>query len=179
MSTTQRKGGQPVDEFVHQHFTPWWNSLIAPIASHPLKALAIKIFSIVPHAAEVERFFSCLGGVQSARQSRLTVSHMQTFGTLRNQYTYEIHQAMLERGKSTCRKHAHMHTQKDPGIDLSRAEDLIKTFLWTPLDTSSEGVEPESITVEDIDAEFERLEEQGEVSRQDKIIGGSLDDSKT
>jgi len=129
----------------------------------PLKALAIKIFSIVPHAAEVERFFSCLGGVQSARQSRLTVSHMQTFGILRNQYTYEIHQAALESGKSTRRKHAHMHTRVDPGIDLSRAEDLLKTFVWTPLNDGV-PVEPEPITVEDIDAEFERLEGQGEVS---------------
>jgi len=124
----------------------WWNSLIAPIASHPLKALAIKIFSIVPHAAEVERFFSCLRGVQSKKQSRLTVSHMQTFGTLRNQYTYEIHQAALASGKSTHRKHAHMHTRAEPGIDISRAEDLLKTFVWTPLDDGV-PVEPELIRV--------------------------------
>lgn len=44
--------------------------------------MAIKIFCIVPHAAEVERFFSALGGIQSAKQSQLTIQNMQTFGTL-------------------------------------------------------------------------------------------------
>jgi hypothetical protein len=41
----------------------WWKGLVVNISSHPLKALAIKLFSIVPHAAEVERFFSNLGGI--------------------------------------------------------------------------------------------------------------------
>ena len=35
----------------------WWKSLLVNITSHPLKAMAIKLFSIVPHAGEVEQFF--------------------------------------------------------------------------------------------------------------------------
>ena len=60
----------------------WWKSLLVSITSHPLKALAIKLFSIVPHVAEVEHFFSNLGGIQSVKCSHLTVSHVETLGTL-------------------------------------------------------------------------------------------------
>jgi len=42
----------------------WWESLTASAEKHPLKALAITLLSVVPHAAEVERLFSNLGGIQ-------------------------------------------------------------------------------------------------------------------
>ncbi|KAG2040492.1 hypothetical protein BDR03DRAFT_915547 [Suillus americanus] len=45
----------------------------------PLKALTIIIHSIVPHAADVERYFSGLGGVQSVEHCNLSV---QTFECL-------------------------------------------------------------------------------------------------
>lgn len=48
----------------------WWeDSTLATASLHPLRVMAIKIFCIVSHAAEVERFFSALGGIQSAKQS--------------------------------------------------------------------------------------------------------------
>ena len=41
----------------------WWEDLTLASASlHPLKVMAIKIFSIIPHTAEVELLFSSLGG---------------------------------------------------------------------------------------------------------------------
>ncbi|KIK00940.1 hypothetical protein K443DRAFT_132504 [Laccaria amethystina LaAM-08-1] len=111
----------------------WWKSLLVNVTSHPLKALAIKLFSIVPHAAEVERFFSNLVGIQSVKCSSLTVPHMETLGTLRNHYTRHLLEEAIKAGKSTRRKHAHMHTQADGGINVERAEDLIWAFNWTPL----------------------------------------------
>ena len=56
----------------------WWKSFLVNVTSHPLKALAIKLFSILPHAPEVERFFSHLGNIQSVKRSRLTVPHLET-----------------------------------------------------------------------------------------------------
>ncbi|KAF8154042.1 hypothetical protein B0H34DRAFT_799945 [Crassisporium funariophilum] len=61
----------------------WWKSLVVNITLHPLKALAT--FSI-PHAAEIERFFSNLGGIQLVKRSNLTTEHMKTFRTLQNSY---------------------------------------------------------------------------------------------
>ena len=141
----------------------WWTSLLVDLTSHPLKALAIKLFSIVPHAAEVEHLFSNLGGVQSVKRSRLTIPKMQSFGTLRNHYTRELHEAAIAIGKSTRQKHAHMHTREEAGIDIRRADDLIKDFIWTPQlvtyeDANIDG--PESLTMDDIDAEFDKLAEQ-------------------
>jgi hypothetical protein len=143
----------------------WWTSLLVGISSHLLKALAIKIFSIVPHAAEVEHFFSSLGGFQTAKRSHLTIPHMQTFGTLRSDYVHQLHEVTIAAGKFMRRKHAHMHTPREgSGINVGRVDDLYKDVLWTPQlltgydDADIEG--PELITLEDIDAEFNRLDEQ-------------------
>lgn len=140
----------------------WWTSLLVSISSHPLKALVIKIFSIVPHAAEVERFFSSLGGFQTAKRSRLTIPHMQTFGTLRNDYVQQLQEVAIAAGIFTRRKHAHMHTPREGGgINVDRVDDLYKDVLWTPqLLTGYDDTGPESLTSEDIDAEFDRLDEQ-------------------
>ncbi|KAF9455585.1 ribonuclease H-like domain-containing protein [Collybia nuda] len=142
----------------------WWKSLLVSATNHPLKALAIKIFSIVPHAAEVERFFSNLGGVQSVKRSQLTIPHLETLGVLRNHYTRKIHEAALKMGKSGRWKHAHMHTQEEAGTDLQRAEMLLGSFtLPAPLNTGFNDASlnsPESITDEEIAAEFDKLDEQ-------------------
>jgi len=149
----------------------WWKSLVVDIKSHPLKVLAVKLFSIVPHAAEVERFFSNLGGVQSVKRSNLSIPHMQTLGTLRNQYTQQLHDVAIAAGKPTRRKHAHMHTPLEGGgLDVSRAKALLKDKVWTPQvlpghETTqaggSEVVGPvEAVSSEEIDAEFDKLNDQ-------------------
>jgi len=53
------------------------------------------------HAAEVEQFFSTLGGVQSTKQSHLMILHLKTLDTLRNHYTWQLHEEALRMGKST------------------------------------------------------------------------------
>ncbi|KAG2062609.1 hypothetical protein BDR04DRAFT_1040100, partial [Suillus decipiens] len=51
----------------------WCENLPVNSDAHPLKAFAIVILSIVPHAAEVEQLFSDLGGTQSAKRCNLSV----------------------------------------------------------------------------------------------------------
>ncbi|KAF8150998.1 hypothetical protein B0H34DRAFT_666104, partial [Crassisporium funariophilum] len=91
----------------------WWMLLIAPVNSHPLKAMAVKLFSIVPHAAKIEMFFSNLGGIGTVKHSWLTIPHIQSLGTLQNHYTCQIYRAAIAMGKSTHCKHAHMHTREE------------------------------------------------------------------
>ncbi|EDR09157.1 uncharacterized protein LACBIDRAFT_326544 [Laccaria bicolor S238N-H82] len=149
----------------------WWKSLLMNVTSHPLKGLAIKLFSIVPHVAEVKHFFSNLGGVQSVKHSCLTVPHMETLGTLQNHYTCQLQEDAINTGKSMCQKHTHMHTQADGGINVERAEDLVWAFNWTPLlanfNSDLEGLE--ELTEEDIDVEFDKLEEQVPTGKGNRI----------
>ncbi|KAG2363080.1 hypothetical protein BDR07DRAFT_1405184, partial [Suillus spraguei] len=49
----------------------------------PLKAFAIIIHLIVPHAAGVERYFSGLGGVQSVKRCNLSVQTFESLSKLR------------------------------------------------------------------------------------------------
>jgi len=145
----------------------WWQAL--PISGNlrPLKALAIVVFSIVPHAGDVERLFSDLGGIQGTRRCNLTVSTFETLGKLHANYMRHLHDRSKALGLPLRRHHAHMHTRSAPGINSDLAEDLERTFSWQPplaagsLDPDAlEG--PETITMEDIDRAFEELDHRTE-----------------
>jgi hypothetical protein len=77
----------------------WWESLPISMKTYLLKTLAITIFSIVPHSAEVEWLFSDLGGIQGVKCCNLTVRTFETLGKLRNNYTYHVYQRALAAGK--------------------------------------------------------------------------------
>jgi hypothetical protein len=66
-----------------------------------LKAFAIIILSIVPHAAEVERLFSDLGGMQSVKRCNLSVNTFQTLSKIRANLHYHIHSKNVADGKPT------------------------------------------------------------------------------
>jgi len=143
----------------------WWKELPVQASECPLKSMGIRILSIVPHAGEVERLFSSLGHIQGARRCNLTVSHMQTLGSLRNYYQGLVDSKNKESGKPTRRKHAHMHTREDGGIDSQKVVDLMKNWtLQSPLTSGNDGGDDdieigglEDITAEELEAEFDRL----------------------
>lgn len=60
----------------------WWENLPISMKTHPLKSLAIMLFSIVPHAGDVEQLFSDLGGIQGVKCCNLTVCTFETLGKL-------------------------------------------------------------------------------------------------
>ncbi|KAI0056370.1 hypothetical protein BV25DRAFT_1978033, partial [Artomyces pyxidatus] len=144
----------------------WWSGLIVTAQDHPLKGLAIRILSIVPHSAEVERFFSNLGGIHTPRRSNIGVDKLETLGTLRNHYIYALKDEAAAKGKSTRRKHGHMHTREEGGINVETANDLLADFSWIgpPISTEALAGEdehmqgPETISLEELDAEFARLD---------------------
>lgn len=142
----------------------WWECLPVNADSHPLKVLAVVLFSIVPHSADVERLFSDLGGTQSIKRCRLTVDNIETLGKLRANYSYHLHQRARLAGKPIHRHHAHMHSRQGPGINTNMAEELEATFAWVPplsaaathADDYLEG--PESISFDELDEAFKQLE---------------------
>ena len=99
-------------------------------------------------------------------QLLLTIPHLETLGMLRSHYTRQLNEAALTMGKSTRRKHAHMHTQTQPGINSERAAVLLKTFTLPEAiaaraveDLDSEDYDC-GVTMEEIDAEFDKLDDQ-------------------
>ncbi|KAF8525634.1 hypothetical protein JB92DRAFT_2701520, partial [Gautieria morchelliformis] len=61
-------------------------------------SLALTLFAIVPHAADVEWLFSGLGDIQSVKRSRLTVQNFEMLGMLRNHYVL----ICFRRGVDSC-----------------------------------------------------------------------------
>ncbi|KAG1846896.1 hypothetical protein F4604DRAFT_1958802 [Suillus subluteus] len=121
-----------------------WKNLPINCEIHPLKAVSVTIISIVRHAGEVERTFSDFGTTQSTRPRQN--SAVKT----------------AEAGKSTRRR---MHTREEVGTAVETAQDLEASFTWAlPLSTKSRDADdllagPESISPDDIAAEFAGLEE--------------------
>lgn len=131
--------------------------------------MAIILHSIVPHTADVERYFSGLGGTQSARHCNLTVENFEALSKLRASYAHNLYKMDRAAGKSTHRKHAHMHTQPDKGINSDLAAELARNFTWVPpLAVDAESDEstfgylsgPESITDEELMEAFDKLDQE-------------------
>ena len=144
----------------------WWDGLPTTGTKNPLKLFATLILSIVPHAAEVERLFSNLGGIQGVKHCNLTIDNFKTLGKLRNNYSYHLQQHNKQLGKTTQRKHGHMHTRAQPGINVDLATDLTTNFTWTPpiaatpaVGTNDNLLGPESITPDELDEAFGALED--------------------
>ncbi|KAF9227644.1 hypothetical protein BS17DRAFT_793315 [Gyrodon lividus] len=134
----------------------WWECLPVTAKQCPLKAMAIMLHSIVPHAADVERYFSGLGGTQSAKRCNLTVETFKALSKLRSSYAHHLYKLDRTAGKSAHRKHAHMHTHPHLGIDTDLVDELVNTFTWVPplaveSDESEESLSgPEAITDEEL-----------------------------
>ena len=155
----------------HTQARVWWGELSVSAEEHPIKSLGIIFASIVPHSADVERLFSDLGGVQGVRRCNLTVDTFQTLGKLRAHYTHQIHLRARENGKPIRRRHAHMHTHEDGGINLGLATDLQTSFSIDPTTSEVGWVQendilhgPEDITEEELDEAFAELDRQNSES---------------
>ena len=152
----------------------WWEGLDITQEEHPIKTLAITLLSIVPHAAEVERLFSDLTGIQGVKKCNLNIETFETLGKLRANYNYHIQQRTIEARKPIPRrKHAHMHTRAEPGIDVALATDISTNFMWMPplvgtTDDDDIMQGPEGLTGDEIDAAFDELE------REATLAGGNL-----
>ncbi|KAG1717629.1 hypothetical protein EDB19DRAFT_1194990 [Suillus lakei] len=67
-----------------------------------LKAFAIIIHSIVPHAADVEHYFSSLGRVQSVKRCNLSVQTFEFLSKLRASYANFLHKMDQEPHAHLC-----------------------------------------------------------------------------
>ncbi|KIO32494.1 hypothetical protein M407DRAFT_66689 [Tulasnella calospora MUT 4182] len=145
----------------------WWRELPGVSATeHPLKGMALIIFAIVPHTAEVERVFSSLGGFHSPRRSRLSVENLEMLGKLRSHYVGLLH----EMGRTKDRRHhTHSRIPKEPGVDANLVSRLIQENVTDALDADQAARElrevaeiraemDEELTVADIDRAFAELE---------------------
>ncbi|KAF7348928.1 DUF659 domain-containing protein [Mycena venus] len=141
----------------------WWEGLPISGSKNPLKTLAVVLFSVVPHAAEVERLFSGLSRIQGVKRCNFTVPTFEALGKLRNNYSYHIYQRDRAAGVAVHRKHGHMHTRAEPGIDTDFADDLQAAFTWQPpliVETITDDVNMhiEDFTPEQIEAELANWE---------------------
>ncbi|KAG2071263.1 hypothetical protein BDR04DRAFT_1231252 [Suillus decipiens] len=92
------------------------------------------------------------GGIQGVKRCNLTVRTFETLGKLHSNSSYHVHQHALAAGQPVRRKHAHMHTWNNGGID---------TGLVMDLNTNYDRLEgPESLTEDEVAAAFDEIEQR-------------------
>ena len=145
----------------------WWEQRPVTAKQCLLKAMAVILHSVVPHAADVKRYFSSLGGTQSVKQCNLTVDTFEALSKLRSSYAHHLYKMDRTAGKPTHRRHAHMHTRPQLGINPEVAADLTKNFTWVPpLAAQSESdsddclAGPEAVTDKELSSAFDALERE-------------------
>lgn len=133
----------------------WWKNLVLDGAKHPIRNMAINLFNIVPHSAEVERLFSDLNSIQGKRRTALAVDTLRSLGRLRCHYRDILQERKKLRGEKVRRSHAHMHTRENGGVDVEAVDTLLD-------EESRVGLEDQTFLQEEIDQAFERLRRQDE-----------------
>ncbi|KAG2040821.1 hypothetical protein BDR03DRAFT_1007983 [Suillus americanus] len=102
------------------------------------QADALDWWETLPH------YFSGLGGVQSVKRCNLSVQTLESLSKLWASYANFLHKVDHEAGKPARRKHTHMLTRLEHGLDTALAD----------------VAGPESITDEELLEEFDRFENE-------------------
>ncbi|KAG2354167.1 hypothetical protein BDR07DRAFT_1614420 [Suillus spraguei] len=121
-----------------------------------------------------------MGSTQSLKRCNLSVDTFEALAKIRANIRYHTHQKAVANGKPTHRRHAHMHTGAQPGINVEIAADLEANFAWAPpLAPQTQNVDddlagPESISLNEIDAAFALLEHEKE--SMERVLIDGLDE---
>ncbi|KAG2073076.1 hypothetical protein BDR04DRAFT_958253, partial [Suillus decipiens] len=67
---------------------------------------------------------------QSPKRCNLSIDTFKALTKIRANLRYHTHQKAVANGKPTRRRHAHMHTGAQPGINVDIAADLEANFAW-------------------------------------------------
>lgn len=154
------RGNAPFNCRPHRDALTYWKNLPISGEDCPLKSLAITLFNIVPHAADVERLFSNLGGIQGATRCRLAVPTFETLGRLRCHYTGVLNDLARQEGRPIRRQHGHMHTKSTPGINTDLVTTVSGGESHAIFDFISGDAEEESaMDEEDIEEQWEDIAE--------------------
>ncbi|KAG2126430.1 hypothetical protein BD769DRAFT_1357775 [Suillus cothurnatus] len=145
----------------------WWETLPVSAECCPLKAFAVIIHLIIPHAADIEHYFLGLGGVQSMKHCNLSVQTFKSLSKHQVSYAIFLHKVDHKASRPACRKYAHMHTWPEHGLNTALADELQRSFAWVPpLAGASRNSDnkflagPESIADEELLEEFYRFENE-------------------
>lgn len=103
-----------------------------------LARLALKIFSMVPTAASIERYFSALGNIKTDRRNRMSIKQLNMLSFIRYCYKPE---------KEPAHKRRKVFTENDsdenasPNDELADFEDSFLAALSEPNMFSSDGAD--------------------------------------
>ena len=76
----------------------WWQELPLSAEEHPIEAMALLIFAIVPHVAELERLFSNLVDQHSKKRNWLGLETLEFLRQLCGHYVNIILKQRVARG---------------------------------------------------------------------------------
>ncbi|KAG1799160.1 hypothetical protein EV424DRAFT_1267167, partial [Suillus variegatus] len=101
---------------------------------------------------------------QSARRCNLSVETFETLGKIRANLRYQQAKRAEDNGKPAHRRHMHMHTREEVGINVDVTQDLEANFAWAPplaaepQDADDLLAGPETISADEIAEAFDALE---------------------
>jgi hypothetical protein len=152
------RANRGVFEGGHPNAETWWTNRDLTAEQCPLKAMALILCRIVPHAAEIERLFSDLGKTQGTCRL-LDTSTIRTLGRLRGHYN----EVLREKNLLQRRRHAHMHTREGGGVDVEALGSLFLSST-TPGNNGdgpdAEATRSEGLAQQQLDAAFAALDHE-------------------
>ncbi|KAG2074425.1 hypothetical protein BDR04DRAFT_1093130 [Suillus decipiens] len=142
---------------------------VAALAGRPVSSLNFNC------GEKVDNLMSNASSTQSPKRCNLSVDTFEALAKIQMNLRYHTQQKVVANGTAT-RRHAHMHTGAQPGINVDVAADLEAIFAWAPLAPRTQNVDddlavPESISLDKIDVAFSLLEHEKDTMERVLIDG--------
>lgn len=118
--------------------------------------MAYILLGLTPHAADVERLFSNLGGTQGKRRSRLEVKSLEALARMRGYYSAQLLEKNGGYISKPRRTSACIETNPTPSTELEIKSENLNIQVQLTSD-GSEFFQTDKEVIEGLDKEFERL----------------------
>ena len=121
-----------------------------------MQLLAIKLFSIIPHAASCERIWSICGWVVRKRRTRLLTSNLEAIAKIHSYYIADSKSELPNYSKDRTANElcailndAHLCDDEEYDDDYNE-EEMTKLLSNPPIDNDCEQVSPQNMEILDV-----------------------------
>lgn len=126
----------------------WWK-MCAPIPPY-LQLLAIKLFSIIPHAASCERIWSICGWMVGKRRTRLSVDNLEAMSKIHSYYISNCKSELANYGKDRTAEEIRMtmdDTEEYETDDDYNEEEIEKIMAQSSTDDNIEQIQSQQLEI--------------------------------
>lgn len=130
----------------------WWK-MCEPSPPY-LQLLALKLFSVIPHAASCERVWSICGWMVGKRRTQLSVENLESMAKIHSYYIANSKSELLNYGKNRTAEEIHtilndvqLWGDEEHGDEMNTNDDLTELMMRSYTDDDLEQIPSQNLKI--------------------------------